>query len=355
LSGLPELLRRLFRYYGFEGGPAAEGSPLLLRKGGLQVELIPVEGATELDESGLAGLLARGSRADRRIVASLGRFSAGARELAERRKVQLWDRSRLEEEAGRMLLAEVDTREAPDADESLLEPFLSGKTLGEGAPETEASGAAAAKGGSETGDAVCEALPGLELFDGEAAVPPAVTQERARELAAERLEGAFRFDLRTVPHYCFAFVCRVDTRHGRSETKRGLLLVNGLSGAVSAWEPAALVRPDGAAVRVEPALDRAQAEERAGAWVVSANTRVVHRRHDRGGVTVYEKTTLRPSPGALRLGYRGLIFLPVWGIEGGNGAVVLDALEGGIVKEELFAPVARSGADGAAETPGRSE
>ena len=336
LSRLHELLRRLFRYYGFEGDEPEEGAPLLLRKGGLAIEVVPLQGATETGETELAAVLSRETKADRRIVVSLGTFSVAARKLGEERRIQLWDRSRLEEEAGRMLLAEVDTRQAPAADESLLEPFLRGATAelgGEGAMAGAAAGAVRPEG----------PLPGLELFDGEGMRVPEVTQEQARLLVAERLEGAFRFDLRMVPHYCYAYACAVRENTGGSEVRRGLLLVNGIGGEVSAWEPAPLARWDGAASRMEPALEQPQALEKARDWLIETNTRILHLKHDRGSVTVYEKVTLKPSPDALRLEYRGLVLWPVWGIEGGNGALVLDALGGRVLKEELFAPVARPG------------
>lgn len=291
-------------------------------------------GPSELGERELASILSRETGADRRIVVSLGRFSPDARKLAEEKRVQLWERARLEEEAGRMLLAEIDTRDAPGADESLLEPFLRGEIadLGSEPGPGQPAGPATPDGGP---------LPGLELFDGEGMVAPRILQEQAGQLVAERLEGAFRLDLRMIPHYCYAYACPIQKSHGHAEVRRGLLLVNSIGGEVFAWEPSGLARWDGTGSRVEPSIERARAMDKAREWVISANTRVVHLRHDRGNVTVYEKVTLKPSPDALRLEYRGLVYLPVWGIEGGNGAIVLDALGGRILKEELFSPVAR--------------
>ena len=325
----------MFRYYGFEGDVPEDGSPFVLHKGSLKVEISPLPGAGEFSEGELGSLLLRETKADRRIVVSLGRFSPGARKLGEEKRVQLWDRARLEEEAGRMLLAEVDTRQASGADESLLEPFLRGSMseLGaESAEEGQAGDARQAEG----------PLPDVELFDGEGMVPPKILQEPARRLVSERLEGAFRFDLRMTPHFCYAYACPIERGHGVPDIRRGLLLVNAIGGEVLPWEPVGLTRWDGTAVRMEPSIEPGLALEKAREWVISSNTRVVHLKHDRGSVTVYEKVTLKPSAAALRLEYRGLVFLPVWGIEGGNGAVVLDALDGRVLKEELFTAVAKT-------------
>jgi hypothetical protein len=329
---LAELLRRVFRYYGFEGELHGDGEALLLRKGSLAIEVVPVPGAGETGGPELASILSRETKADRRIVVSLGNFSPAARALAEDRRVMLWDRRRLEEEAGRMLLAEVDTRQA--AADGLLEPFLQ--------CEMEALGAEAAPEGVREPATPDGPLPALELFDGEGMLSPAVTQEQARSLVSEKLEGAFRLDLRMVPHYCYAYACPVRRGAGQPEVRRGLLLVNGIGGEVSGWEPAPLARWDGAADRMEPSLEQSLALEKALRWIIADNTRIVHLKHDRGSVTVYEKVTLKPTPEAPRLEYRGLVLWPVWGIEGGNGAVVLDAVDGKVLKEELFAPAARS-------------
>ncbi len=309
-----------------------DGRPFTLRKGSLAVEIDQLPGAAETGEDELAAILVRETKADRRIVVTLGRFSGAARKLGEERRAQLWDRPRLEEEAGRMLLAEVDTRPAPAADESLLEPFLR-ESVAELGAEAVATPEAVAPGGT---------LPGPELFDGEGMLEPRVAQDKAVALVSERLEGAFRFDLRMVPHYCYSYACPVRRGHGEPEVRRGFLLVNGISGEVSAWEPSALKRWDGITARLEPSVEEPRSAALARDWLVEANTRVVHLKHDRGTVTVYEKVTHRPAPEAILLECRGIVFWPVWGVEGGNGALVLDALEGRVLKEELFSQAAKA-------------
>ena len=313
-------------------GPA--GGTLQLRKGNLKVEVVLVEGIDEMAEPELGRLLDRNTSADRTIVASLGRFTASAHQLAEDRRVQLWNRTRLEEEAGRMLLAEVDTREVPIADESLLEPFLKGGVPEPCGHDTGGEDGIGEVDGAETFGASGKPAPDIVLPDGEAAVAPAISQERAGELVAERLEGAFRFDLQMMPNYCFTYFCNVEGARGRMERKRGTLLVNGMNGQVMEWTPVPAAPVSG--MRLEPSIEQAQALERAREKALDLNTRVVHLKREKGSVTVYEKMTLRPLPDAVKLDYRGLVFLPVWCIEGGNGAVVLDALDGRVVKEDFF-------------------
>jgi hypothetical protein len=171
------------------------------------------------------------------------------------------------------------------------------------------------------------------------AVAPVVSQEQARAVVAERLEGAFRFDLQMMPHYCIVYSCDVEGARGRIEKRKGTLLVNGINGQVMEWRPADASPVSG--LRLEPSVEQSQAMEIAREKAVDINTRIVHLKREKGRVTVYEKVTLRPLPDAVRLDYRGLVYLPVWCIEGGNGAVVLDALDGRVVKEELFSAPAQ--------------
>jgi len=344
LSRFRELLLRLFRYYGFESGEPDEGPVIHLRKGSLAVEVVAVEEAPELGEAELGVLFGLETKAARRIVVSLGRFTDGARRLAEKNRVQLWDRARIEEETGRMVLAEVDTREAPSADESMLEPFLEGNVGGLGEPPNAVSGGLGASG-------LAGARPVLDLREGESMVAPKIAQDQARSLIAERLEGAFRFDLQMMPHYCYTYSCEVEGPRGRIEARHGTVLVNGMTGTALDWKPAKLSRPEATAIRMEPSVEEGRAHACARDWAVSSNTRIVHHKRDKGTVTVYEKLTLRPSPEAVRLELLGLLYLPAWCIEGGNGAVVMDALDGHIIKEELFHSVTAGGAPG----PGNDE
>lgn len=308
-----------------------EGGAIRLSKGSLTVAIIPVEGRPETDDAALAHLLAPERAVDRTLVASLGRFTEEARRLAMQRKVQLWDRAQLEEEVGRMVMGELDSRPAASADDSLLEPFLSGR-VGELFAD-KVSGRQATEG--PQGPSVPQAR--MEIPDGEAMVGPAISLEQVRNLVSETLEGAFRFDLQLMPHYCFSYIIDIEGPDGLKESRAGGILVNAVSGEAGEW------RPDGTPeklepgrARMEPSIERSDAVRKALEKAVALNTRVVNLRQEKRSVTVYEKRTLRPSEEAVRLELKGMLFLPVWCVEGANGAAVLDAVTGQKIKEELF-------------------
>ncbi|MGQ9582165.1 MAG: hypothetical protein ACUVV6_01455 [Thermoplasmatota archaeon] len=324
-DGLAELIRRIFVYYGFSVEVREGGRALLARQGSMCVEITIIEGQAEVGEEELRRVLPETHGAGKRVVASLCSFTPPARRLAEERGAQLWDRHRVEEEAGRVLVAEVDTRRARMPEDSLLEALLEGP---EGPREEP---------GLPSGQPPLTAIPG-----GEAMVRPKVAVEEARRLAAEGLEGAFRFDLRLVPHFCARFSVEAENAGGGTPPRSGLVIVNGITGDASEWvgrEP--LVPLGEGADRMEPAIDQARAEERARERVVELLTRVVRTKQEKRSVTVYEKRTVRPTPEAVRLELLGLLYIPVWCVEGSAGALVIDALEGRVLKRETAQPAQR--------------
>ena len=310
-----------------------------MRKGSLTVGLIMVESAPETDEEALEGLLGKEQTADRVIVASLGRFTEHARLWAMNRKVQLWDRAHLEEEVGRMMMGEVDTRPAALVEDSILEPFLGGDITGLGPAAVSPEGA---RGGPEDESAKTpfggqDFGTRPELPEGEAMIRPEISMEQARELVKDRLEEALRFDLQLLPHHVLSYTVELD---GPGETKvvrTGGILVNAISGVATAWRPGVTIdklEPD--KIRIEPSIERAQATSNALELVMSLHTRVVNLKQEKRSVTVYEKRTIRPRDAAVILEYKGMLYVPVWCIEAAQGAAVLDALTGRVIKEEIF-------------------
>ncbi|MEM2870299.1 MAG: hypothetical protein QW379_07780 [Thermoplasmata archaeon] len=315
-------MRRIFVYHGFD--VEAENGLRALRacRGGMEVRLELVESGGEVGEEELSRLISGKTGPGKTVVISLGCFSAGARRLAEERGVQLWDRGRVEEEAGRVIVAELDTRRARLPEDSLLEALLGRR----GAREEEFR-----EPSPET--------PPITMAGGEAMVRPRVTLEEARRLAGELLDCAFRFDLRFMPYYCFSYSVDAKNSDLPGHRSAGVVLVNGMSGEASEWrgrEPLSPMSED--VPRLEPAIEQSRAEDRARDRVVELSTRVIHTKREKKNVTIYEKKTVRPSPEAVRLEFRGLLYLPVWCIEGSDGAIVLDALEGGVLRRELLHP-----------------
>jgi hypothetical protein len=88
--------------------------------------------------------------------------------------------------------------------------------------------------------------------------------------------------------------------------------------------------------KLEPKFDENKAFDTARERAIALNTREIQTVDDRGAVTIYEKRKVRPKEGAIDIKKRGLIYLPVWCVEGSNGVMIIDATSGKVIKEDLF-------------------
>jgi hypothetical protein len=176
-----------------------------------------------------------------------------------------------------------------------------------------------------------------DIPDGEAMVRPEITMEQARSLVKDRLDGAFRFDLQLLPHYVLSYSLELEGPAGSKLMRTGGVEVNAISGEACEWRHGmTLEKPEPGRMRIEPSLERAQATAKALDLVLSLHTRVVNVRQEKRSVTVYEKRTIRPREDAVILEHRGMLYLPVWCVEASDGAAVLDAVSGRMIKEERF-------------------
>ena len=180
-------------------------------------------------------------------------------------------------------------------------------------------------------------MTGPEIPGGEAMVRAEITQDQARALVKDRLEGAFRFDLQLLPHYVLAYSLEMDGPGGSKVVRTGGVQVNAISGEACEWRPKmTLEKLEPGRIRIEPSIERAAATAKALELVMSRNTRVVNLRQEKRSVTVYEKRTIRPRDDAVALEYKGMLYVPVWCVEASEGAAVLDAVTGRLIREEML-------------------
>jgi hypothetical protein len=168
-------------------------------------------------------------------------------------------------------------------------------------------------------------------------VRPQITLEQVRGLVKNRLQNAFRLDMQLLPHHVFSYSLEVEGPAGSRIEIAGGVLVNAVSGESSEWRPGMVLdKPDAAKIRIEPSLERSAAGAKALEMVMSVHTRVVNFKQEKRSVTVYEKRTIRPRDDAVLLDYKGILYVPVWCIEAQEGAAVLDAVTGRMIREEMF-------------------
>lgn len=273
---------------------------------------------------------------DKIIFATTSEINRELEDFAGSENILLWDRGRLEEEIGRAVLSGVEGE------------FRGGSLLEAIELEKEAS--------SE--EEIIEPPPiqvriePKDQEEGELIVKPRITMSEVSEISKKIVQG-FRFDLELIPYYVFDYSCELVVEgQPKPQISSGTLAVNGLTNAVENWDFAFETVSDMEAThtKLEPKFDIHKAHETARESAIALNTREIQTVDDRGAVTIYEKKKVRPKEGAIELIKRGLIYLPVWCVEGSNGVMIIDATTGKVIKEDLF----REGDDIYSSSSGRS-
>jgi hypothetical protein len=248
------------------------------------------------------------------ILASLVDVDENLRKDAEGRGIALWDRHSIEEEIG----AAVVTR--MEAEKGGLFQML------------------AVRSGTAT---VAEVALPLMVEDGDAAekiLKPTISLEHVKEISA-KTTGGYKFELELVPYYFYEYFCIMKISGIESPDKRtGNIGVNALTGLAQPWDPLPEVVTDLGEphVRLEPKVQPADADQSAMKKVVSMHTEEVERVTEKGHARIYDKIVVKPGSGDVTLTPKGLLYVPMWCVEGLHGVMVLNAVTAKVVSEEYY-------------------
>jgi hypothetical protein len=118
----------------------------------------------------------------------------------------------------------------------------------------------------------------------------------------------------------------------------GIIAVNGLTNSAESWNFPfeTVIELETTHTKLEPKVDENKAFVTAKETSIALNTREIQTVDDRGAVTIYEKKKVSPKEGAIDINRRGLIYLPVWCVEGSNGVMIINATTGKVVKEDIY-------------------
>ncbi len=264
---------------------------------------------------------------DKIIFATTSEIDRELEDFALGEDILLWDRNKLEEEIGRAVLSGVEGE-------------FRGERLLDGIEPERAPIA------SE----ILEELPIPEAApiqvriepkadeEGELILKPRITMSEVSEISKKIVQG-FRFDLELIPYFVFDYSCELMVEgEPTPQISSGTLAVNGLTNCPEIWEFdfETVENVESTHTKLEPKFDEDRAFETARERAITLNTREIQTVDDRGAVTIYEKKKVAPKEGAINLLKRGLIYLPVWCVEGSNGVMIIDATTGKVIKEDLF-------------------
>lgn len=250
---------------------------------------------------------------------------------AREENIFLWGKRRLEEEIGRAVLSGIGDE---FSGEGLLDEILS-ETEGLGREEIPAEGTQVPFE-AEPIKVRIESKEAEEVK--EVIMKPNITMSEVGEISKKIVQG-FRFDLELIPYYVFDYTCELIVEGKTTpQINQGTLAVNGLTNNVETWnfDFETVIDVETTHTKLEPRFDEGKAFDTAKESAITLNTREIQTVDDRGAVTIYEKKKVRPKEGAIDIRKRGLIYLPVWCVEGSNGVMIINATTGKVIKEDIY-------------------
>ncbi len=268
---------------------------------------------------------------DKIIFVATSDISKELKAFAEENNILLWNKRKLEEEIGRAVLSDVGDeffKESPKQ-ELVGEAQISPEEQIPSEPEHVTS---------EMEPISVRIEPKQLQDEGELIMKPQVTMSEVSEISKKIVQG-FRFDLELIPYYVFDYSCELEVEGQLTpQISQGTLAVNGLTNNAESWEFdfETVSEMETTHTKLEPKFDENRALETAREGAITLNTKEIQTVDDRGAVTIYEKKKVRPKEGAIDLQKRGLIYLPVWCVEGSNGVMIINATTGKVIKEDIY-------------------
>lgn len=176
-----------------------------------------------------------------------------------------------------------------------------------------------------------------DLSDEERIVPLKMTLQEVVELSAGAV-GGFSHRLDLVPHYVFSYDVPLYVGDGRIGSKDGMLAINALTKAVEPWAemPQTVPKLDQGHKRLEPTLEEEDASSLMRVAVEREHTYERDMVRENGQVTMTERVMVHPRLDEGSFKPMGLVYVPVWCVEGTKGVMILNASTGKVLSEEHF-------------------
>jgi hypothetical protein len=247
----------------------------------------------------------------RKIVASLGKADDSVQAFLQKNGVHYWGREEIEHEVGSLQLETVSKGQG----KSLMDEVISDELPQKLAEPPEQSIPVILESTEERTERI---------------VKPNVSLEDVKYLARHEIQG-YKFELELVPHYLFHFLLTL----GNGNQKAGIAAVNGLTSHVETWRWGfelvdSIELPHS---KREPKIDFEKAKQIAQDLVAKEYKSHIETVKDFGHSEIIERKG--PKKEAIDIEPKGLVYLPVWCVEGKNGAMIVNSSSGKIISEHL--------------------
>ena len=247
----------------------------------------------------------------RKIVVSLGRIDDNVHKYLQSNGIHYWGREEIEHEVGNLQLSVVTNSHGKSLIDEVISDELPQKLMEP--PE--------------------QAIPVIVESAEERAeriVKPNFMLEDVKYLARHDIQG-YKYELELVPHYLFHFVIT----DGKGNQKAGIAAVNGLTSHVETWRWGfelvdSIDLPNS---KREPKIDFENAKQIAQDMISKEYKSHTETVKDFGHSEITERN--RTKEEAINIEPKGLVYLPVWCVEGKNGAMIVNSSSGKIISEHI--------------------
>lgn len=247
----------------------------------------------------------------RKVVASLGKIDEGVQSFLQQSGVHYWGREEIEHEIGNLQLATVGNSRG----KSLIDEIISDDLPQRLSEPPEQSIPIIVESSEERTERI---------------VKPNISLEDVKYLARHDIQG-YKFDLELVPHYLFHFVLNLEG----GKQKAGIAAVNALTSHVETWRWGfELVDSiDLPHSKREPKIDYETARQLAQDLIAKEHKSHVETVHDFGHSEIIERK--KTPKDSIIMEPKGLVYLPVWCVEGRGGAMIVNSSSGKIISEHF--------------------
>lgn len=177
----------------------------------------------------------------------------------------------------------------------------------------------------------------VEMKDKEPILAPVIGRGEVAEIGKKTVKG-FKYVLQLVPSFVFEFESVIETPEIGIIQKKGMIGVNALTGNWQVWEkrPRTTTDVDLPHEKLEPAIEREEAKKIAFNAAKKLSTREVEIVRVERHAKITQKKVVSPELDQIEMKEMGILYLPLWCVDGVDGAIVINAATGKIVEEDYY-------------------
>ena len=249
----------------------------------------------------------------RKVVASLGPVDENIQTFLQRKGIHYWGREEIEHELGNMQLETVSNHRGM----SLIDEIISDELPQRPTEPHEQAVPFIVESANEQNERI---------------VKPNFTLDEVKYLARHEIQG-YKYELELVPHYLFHYVLNI----GEGKQKAGIAAVNALTSHVETWrwgfelvDSIELTHS-----KREPKIDFEKAKQLALEMISKEYKSHSETVKDFGHSEIIERKKTHAEPMVMEP--KGLVYLPVWCVEGTLGAMIINSSSGKVISEHIHA------------------